>query len=122
MKKTIKLAAIALVAMSLTVACKSKATEVVEDTTPIEEMVIEDVVDTLEEVAEEVVPEEPVKKVTKKTTTATNSPASVKPTDLNKVGTADQSTKGSAKKVEQKVTPTNVDPQASATPETKKGK
>lgn len=66
MKSTFKLVAIAVAALSLTVACKSKAPEVVEDTMPEEVMVI-DTIDTIEEVAEEVVaPEEPVKKTVKK--------------------------------------------------------
>lgn len=63
MKKYFRLAAIAVVAMALTVACKSKAENaedtIVEDTVAIEE-VVEEVIDT---VAEELVAE-PVKKTT----------------------------------------------------------
>lgn len=64
MKNIFRLAAIAIVSLSLTVACKSKAPEAMEeDTLPME--MIEEVIDsTLEEVAEEVVVEEPVKKAT----------------------------------------------------------
>lgn len=120
MKKTFKLAAIALVAMSLMVACKSKTAEVVEDTMPVEEMVI-DTIDTIEEVVEEVVVEEPVKKVATKTTKKEETP-SIKPTDLNKTGTAEQSAKGGAKKTDQTITPTKVNPDANNAPMTKKGK
>ena len=67
MKKYFRLAAIAVVAMALTVACKSKAENaedtIVEDTVAIEE-VVEEVIDT---VAEELVAE-PVKKTTTTTT------------------------------------------------------
>ena len=63
MKKYFRLAAIAVVAMALTVACKSKAENaedtIVEDTVAIEE-VVEEAIDT---VAEELVAE-PVKKTT----------------------------------------------------------
>ena len=63
MKKYFRLAAIAVVAMALTVACKSKAENaedtIVEDTVAIEE-VVEEVIDT---VAEELVAE-PVKTTT----------------------------------------------------------
>ncbi len=121
MKKTVKFAAIALVAMSLMVACKSKTAEVVaEDTMPVEEMVVE-TIDTIEEVAEEVVVEEPVKKVAKKSTKQETVP-SVKPTNIDKAGSVDQSAKGSAKKVEQTVAPTKITSEATAAPEKKKGK
>ena len=67
MKKYFKLAAVAVVALSLTVACKSKAVEEPVDTTPM----IEEIVDTLvEEVAEEVV--EPVKEAVKTTAKKAN--------------------------------------------------
>lgn len=61
MKKIFQLAVIAVVALSLTVACKSKTEPAIEDTTPVE-MIVEDTLDSIEEVAEEVVVEEPVKK------------------------------------------------------------
>lgn len=64
MKKYFKLAAIAVVALSLTVACKQKPAEEPIDTMPV----VEDttIIDTLiEEVVEEVV--EPVKQVAKTT-------------------------------------------------------
>ncbi len=65
MKKYFQLAAIAVVALALTVACKSKPAEEPIDTTPV----VEEIVDTVvEEVAEEVVEEvvEPVKQAAKK--------------------------------------------------------
>lgn len=62
MKKVFQFVAIAVVTMALTVACKSKAEPVEEDTTPIE-TIVEDTIDT---VIEEVVLDEPVKTVTKK--------------------------------------------------------
>ncbi len=62
MKTFFRLSAIALVAMSLTVACKSKPAEEPVDTM----MEIIDTMDTIEEVAEEVAVDEPVKTVTAK--------------------------------------------------------
>lgn len=68
MKNIFKLAAIAVVAMSLAVACKgNKAEEPAEDTMPVEEIVM-DTIDSVEMVAEEVIPEEPVKTTAKKVT------------------------------------------------------
>ncbi len=84
MKNIFKLAALALVAMSLTVACKSNTTEApAEDTTPIEEFVA-DTVDSIEEVAEEVAAEEPVKKATAqvKKEEAKSDPTQVKDKEL----------------------------------------
>ncbi|MBR4773009.1 MAG: hypothetical protein IK010_01095 [Bacteroidales bacterium] len=63
MKKVFQFAAIAVVALALTVACKSKTEAVPEDTTPME--VVEDTMDTIEEVAEEMIVEEPVKTTAK---------------------------------------------------------
>lgn len=64
MKKYFRLAAIAVLAMGLTVACKSKTEAPVEDT--LIETIVEDTVDTIEEVAEEVAVEEPTKPAVKK--------------------------------------------------------
>ena len=70
MKKTLKLAAFAVAAMSLMVACKNAPEAVEEDTTPIEEVieeVVEDtmpVIDTVEVAVEE--PAAPAKKATSK--------------------------------------------------------
>lgn len=67
MKNIFKIAAIAVVAMSLAIACKSnKSEEPIEDTMPVEEMVM-DTIDSVDMVAEEVIPEEPVKTAVKKT-------------------------------------------------------
>lgn len=67
MKKTFKFAAIALAAMSLTVACKN-APEATEDTTPIDTTPIEEIVeDTMPMIdTVEIAPAEPVKKATPK--------------------------------------------------------
>ncbi|MBP5341026.1 MAG: hypothetical protein J6Y52_01520 [Bacteroidales bacterium] len=67
MKTTFKFVAIALAAMSLTVACKN-APEAVEDTTPIDTTPIEEIVeDTMPMIdTVEVAPAEPVKKATPK--------------------------------------------------------
>lgn len=60
MKKIFRLTAMAVIVLGLTVACKSKAAEEPQDTTPIDTMpLVEEVIDTIEEVAEEVA--EPVK-------------------------------------------------------------
>jgi hypothetical protein len=66
MKKYFKIAAIAVLAMGLTVACKSKQAEEVVDTIDSTiDMVVEDTTDSVEMVAEE--PEvEPAKPVAKK--------------------------------------------------------
>ncbi len=99
MKNIFKLAAIAIVALSLTVACKSNKTEEpIEDTTPVEELAVIDTVDTVEAVAEEVAAEEPVKKVVKKAETQESKTIEVKPTEL---GVKDQSKRGATKTVEQ---------------------
>jgi hypothetical protein len=64
MKKTVKVLALALVAMSLSVACNNNNTteEVIDTVVPVDTTVIEEVVDTVP--TEEVVAEEPVKKAT----------------------------------------------------------
>lgn len=64
MKKVFKFAALAVVVMSLAVACKSNNTEAVEEDSTNIEMVVEDTVDTVEAVAEvaEAVVNEPAKK------------------------------------------------------------
>lgn len=65
MKKAFKFAAIAVVAMALTVACKSnKAEEALDTVDSMIEAVVEDTTDSIEVVAEEA--EEPVKPVAKK--------------------------------------------------------
>lgn len=70
MKKYVKIAAIALSVMALTVACKSKAPEVEMDTLPMEEVidttVIEEVADTIVEEVEAVAA--PAQKASKKAT------------------------------------------------------
>ena len=69
MKSIFRIAAIAVIAMGLTVACKSKTAEPVEDTTAIE-TIVDDTTDTIEEMAEEIAEniEEPVKNEVKKQT------------------------------------------------------
>lgn len=65
MKKVFRMAAIAVLALGLTTACKQKAVEPEE----IIDSTIEEVVEEIEEVVEDTVvvtPEEPVKKVVKK--------------------------------------------------------
>lgn len=68
MKKYFRLAAIAVVAMALTVACKNNTTEEPADTMPIVEDTMETVDSLAEEVAEEVADiVEPVKKAAQTT-------------------------------------------------------
>lgn len=68
MKKVVRLAAMAIAVLSLSVACKQKPAEEI-DTMPADTMPIEEVIDTMvEEVAEDTVVAEPVKKATKKAT------------------------------------------------------
>ncbi len=68
MKKTLKLAAFALAAMALMVACKN-APEATEDTTPIDTTPIEEIVEDTMPVIDtvEVAPAEPVKPAKKAT-------------------------------------------------------
>ena len=122
MKNIFKIAAIAVVALSLTVSCKSKTEEPV-DTMPAEEMIVEDTIDTIEEVAEAVVAEEPVKVVTKKetkkeTVNPTAAPK-VTPTDLSKTQTTEPAARraAGAKTAENvKTTPTDLSKEAPANP------
>lgn len=87
MKKTVKFLALALVAMSLTVACNNQpATEdTIADTTPIEEMATIETIDTTVAPVEEVVAEEPVKKTVKKEEKKVeeNKVPTLTPTDIN---------------------------------------
>lgn len=66
MKKVFKLAAMAIAVVGLMTACKQNAPEEAIDTTPVDTMVVEEVMDTVDTV-EAVVAEEPVKKAVKAT-------------------------------------------------------
>ena len=69
MKNTFKLAAIAVAALGLTVACKNAPAEEI-DSTPIDTVLIEESIpEEVAEVAEEVQEEEPVKTTVKKDNT-----------------------------------------------------
>jgi hypothetical protein len=66
MKKAFRLAAMAFAVIGLMTACKQKAPEVEMDTTPVDTMTMEEVIDTIDTVA--VAEAEPVKTAVKKAT------------------------------------------------------
>ena len=116
MKNIFKVAAIAVVAMSLAVACKSnKSEEPIDSIDTTVEAIVEDTVDSVEEMAEDVVAEEPTKPAVKKTT---KKDEPVQAVDVNKVtpntsaasARADKEAKAAQKIDAQEVNPTKVDP------------
>lgn len=113
MKKVFRLTAIAVITLGLATACGAKKTAEVEDTTADTLMtVVEAVIDTVEE--EEPVVEEPVVKKNSKPAPKKEvkneepSPANVKPTKIGEDPVTTTTTKGEAKKVENKVAPTKI--------------
>ena len=108
MKKVFKLAAIAVLALGLTTACKQKTTEPEEilDTTPIEQVVDTLIDEVTEEVPEEVVAE-PVKKAAKPVAKKTTDPTAktVKKGDAPEaVGTPGTDIRQDKKSAERKAT------------------
>ena len=117
MKKVIRLAAIAAIAMGLTTACDHKKNVEVEDTTDTQVAVVEETIDS---VVEEAVIDEPVAEPTKPAAKVEKKEEpkavpSAKKTNLSEETAATPTTtKTGVKKIEKAVTPTKIDEKTAA--------